>query len=109
VFAAQSALESAQKSEPVMLSIFQVSSDKDEGYRSTQTISGSRTLAELRDTPNSISVLNREFLDDLIATKISDAMNFSVTGEIDTNKENSNESFVFRGITANLRLRNGVT
>ena len=38
------------KSEPVVLSIFQVSSDQDEGYRSTQTISGSRTLADLRDT-----------------------------------------------------------
>ncbi len=97
------------KDEPVVLSIFQVSSKKDEGYRSTQTVSGSRTLADLRDTPNSISVLNRELLDDLIAVKISDAMAFSVTGEIDTNRENANESFVFRGITANLRLRNGVT
>lgn len=97
------------KSEPVVLSIFQVSSDQDEGYRSTQTISGSRTLADLRDTPNSISVLNRELLDDLIAVKLSDAMYFSVTGEIDTNRENANESFVFRGIVANLRLRNGVT
>lgn len=107
--AAQTVPESNKKPEPVVLSIFQVSSDKDEGYRSTQTVSGSRTLADLRDTPNSISVLNREFLDDLVATKISDAMFFSVTGEIDTNKENANESFVFRGITANLRLRNGVT
>src|SRR5688500_8839246 len=92
-----------------MLSIFQVSADKDEAYRSTQTISGSRTLSYLRDTPNSISVLNRELLDDLIATKVADAMYFSVTGEIDTNKENANEGFVFRGILANLRLRNGVT
>lgn len=103
------AAEPAAPKGPVVLSIFQVSSDKDEGYRSTQTVSGSRTLADLRDTPNSISVLNRELLDDLIATKVSDAMYFSVTGEIDTNKENANESFVFRGITANLRLRNGVT
>ncbi len=92
-----------------MLSIFQVTGDKDEGYRSTQTVSGSRTLAELRDTPNSISVLNRELLDDLIATKLSDALFFAVTGEIDTNGEGANETFVFRGIGANIRLRNGVT
>ncbi|WP_414661618.1 TonB-dependent siderophore receptor [Horticoccus sp. 23ND18S-11] len=102
-------LAAEAKTAPVVLSIFQVNSDKDEGYRSTQTISGSRTLADLRDTPNSISVLNRELLDDLIAVKLSDAMYFSVTGEIDTNRENANESFVFRGIVANLRLRNGVT
>ena len=107
---AQTAATSAasNKDEPVVLSIFQVSSDKDEGYRSTQTVSGSRTLADLRDTPNSISVLNRELLDDLIAVKVADAMFFSVTGEIDTNKENPNEGFVFRGILANLRLRNVV-
>jgi outer membrane receptor protein involved in Fe transport len=95
--------------EPVQLSIFQVTGDRDVGYRSTQTVSGSRTIAELRDTPSSISVLNREFLDDLIATRISDALYFSVAGEIDTNTETHNENFVFRGITATFRLRNGVT
>ncbi len=108
-YSAESATVATKREEPVVLSIFQVRDDKDEGYRSTQTVSGSRTLADLRDTPNSISVLNRELLDDLIATRISDAMAFSVTGEIDTNKENPSEGFVFRGILANLRLRNGVT
>ena len=94
---------------PVVLSIFQVTGDKDVGYRSTQTVSGSRTIADLRDTPNSISVINRELLDDLIATKVSDALFYSVAGEIDTNSETHNENFVFRGITATFRLRNGVT
>src|SRR5690606_3616898 len=59
------------REDPITLSIFQVTGEKDEGYRSTQTVSGSRTLKDLRDTPNSISVLNREFLDDLIATQLS--------------------------------------
>lgn len=92
-----------------MLSIFQVTDDKDEGYRSTQTISGSRTLSNLRDTPNSISVLNRELLDDLMAAKLSEALFFSVTGEIDVNSERSNEDLIFRGQVAAVRLRNGVT
>jgi outer membrane receptor protein involved in Fe transport len=107
--AAETVTENAKKDEPVMLSIFQVTDDMDEGYRSTQTTSGSRTLANLRDTPNSISVLNREFLDDLMATKLSDALFFSVTGEIDTNTERSNEDLIFRGMVAAVRLRNGVT
>jgi outer membrane receptor protein involved in Fe transport len=94
--------------EPVVLSIFQVSEDADEGYRSTQTTSGSRTISNLRDTPSSISVLNREFLDDLMATKTGEALYFSVTGEQDTNSERSNEDFIFRGIVAAVRLRNGV-
>lgn len=99
----------AAKDEPLVLSIFQVSSDKDEGYRSTQTISGSRTLADLRDTPNSISVLNRELMDDLMAVRVAEALAFSVTGEINDNPQDPNERFVFRGIVANLKLRNGVT
>ena len=107
--AAQPAVDPAKKEEPVVLSIFQVTDDKDEGYRSTQTTSGSRTLSNLRDTPNSISVLNRELLDDLMATKLGDALFFSITGEIDTNSERSNEDFIFRGMVAGVRLRNGIT
>src|SRR5688572_74679 len=106
---ATSATAATNQDEPLVLSIFQVNSDRDEGYRSTQTISGSRTLADLRDTPNSISVINRELLDDLMAVKLSEALAFSVTGEINDNREGANEQFVFRGILANLRLRNGVT
>jgi outer membrane receptor protein involved in Fe transport len=107
--AASSERPNAATEEPVVLSIFQVTSDKDVGYRSTQTVSGSRTIAELRDTPSSISVLNRELLDDIIATRVSDALYFAVAGEIDTNTETHNENFVFRGVTATFRLRNGVT
>jgi outer membrane receptor protein involved in Fe transport len=109
LWSGESAAESTKKEEPVVLSIFQVTDDMDEGYRSTQTTSGSRTLSNLRDTPNSISVLNRELLDDLMATKLGDALFFSVTGEIDTNSERSNEDFIFRGMVAGVRLRNGIT
>ena len=109
LLAAQPSTDPTRKEEPVVLSIFQVTDDKDEGYRSTQTTSGSRTLSNLRDTPNSISVLNRELLDDLMATKLGDALYFSITGEIDTNSERSNEDFIFRGMVAGVRLRNGVT
>lgn len=106
---AQPAPDETKSEEPVVLSIFQVTDDKDEGYRSTQTTSGSRTISNLRDTPNSISVLNRELLDDLMATKLGDALFFSITGEIDTNSERSNEDFIFRGMVAGVRLRNGIT
>jgi outer membrane receptor protein involved in Fe transport len=98
-----------KKDEPIVLSIFQVSEDADEGYRSTQTTSGSRTISNLRDTPSSISVLNRELLDDLMATSLPQAMFFAVTGEIDTNTERSNEDLIFRGQVAAVRLKNGIT
>src|SRR5687768_16746651 len=107
--AAAEPAEPAKKEAPVVLSIFQVTDDKDEGYRSTQTTSGSRTLSNLRDTPNSISVLNRELLDDLMATKLSEALYFSITGEIGDNTERTSEDFVFRGVSTNIKLRNGIT
>src|SRR5688572_2572362 len=109
ISAAQPAVDPAKKEEPVVLSIFQVTDDKDEGYRSTQTTSGSRTLANLRDTPTSISVLNRELLDDLMATKLGEALFFSITGEISDNTERTSEDFVFRGVSTNIKLRNGIT
>src|SRR4026207_1013691 len=106
---AESTATNSKKDEPIVLSVFQVTEDSDEGYRSTQTTSGSRTISNLRDTPNSISVLNRELLDDLMATKLSDALFFSVTGEVDVSGEASTENFIFRGMVANIRLRNGIT
>src|SRR5688572_6923120 len=106
---AESTADPSKKDEPVVLSIFQVTGEKDEGYRSTQTTSGSRTLSNLRDTPTSISVLNRELLDDLMATKLGDALFFSITGEISDNTERTSEDFVFRGVSTNIKLRNGIT
>src|SRR5215204_3057642 len=107
--AAESKTGDTKTEEPVVLSIFQVTGDKDEGYRSTQTTSGSRTLSNLRDTPTSISVLNRELLDDLMATKLSEALYFSITGEISDNTERTSEDFIFRGVSTNIKLRNGIT
>jgi outer membrane receptor protein involved in Fe transport len=92
----------------VMLSIFEVTGTRDEGYRSTQTVSGSRTLENLRDVPNSISILNRELIDDLNATTVSELSAFAITGEIGDNTESTIASYVFRGIVSNSPLRNGI-
>jgi outer membrane receptor protein involved in Fe transport len=91
----------------VVLSIFEVTGDKDEGYRSTQTIAGTRTLEELRDTPNSISIINRELIDDLGVTTMAELSTFGVTGEVGDNIEANRTSYDFRG-TAGTQLRNGI-
>jgi outer membrane receptor protein involved in Fe transport len=97
-----------KKDAPVVLSIFQVTGDRDEGYRSTQTISGSRTLENLRDIPNSISIMNRELIEDLNATTVSELSAFAVTGEVSDNTESTVANYVFRGIVSNTPLRNGI-
>lgn len=108
--AASSPPVESDKKEIVTLSIFEVTDKKDEGYRSTQTLSGSRTLESLRDTPNSISVINRELINDLNATTVAELSMFSITGEVGTNSETPIDAggYVFRGITANIQLRNGI-
>jgi len=94
-------------SEGVQLLIFEVSADKDEGYRSTQTIAGTRTIENLRDTPNSISIINRELMDDLGVTTMGELSAFGVTGEVSTDTEFNRTSYNFRG-SAGTQLRNGI-
>lgn len=90
------------------MSVFTVTDSKDEGYRSTQTISGSRTVEELRNTPNSISVFNRELMTDLMATTMPELSMYGLTGEINVNNGNTIATYVFRGIPSNFPLRDGL-
>jgi outer membrane receptor protein involved in Fe transport len=64
-------------------------------------------LENLRDTPNSISILNRELIDDLAATSVGELMSFAIAGEISDNVEFNRTSYDFRG-TAGTQLRNGI-
>lgn len=99
-----------QKEDATVLSVFEVRADKDEGYRSTQTLEGSNTLTNLRDTPNSISVVNRELIDDLIALDVRELSFYTVAGEANPNLEGIfGTGHIFRGITGNIALRDGVT
>lgn len=91
-----------------VLQSMEVTSSRDEGYRSTQTVSGSRTVEALRDTPTSISILNRELMDDLNVSNINEMAAFGVVGEHADNNESASASYVFRGQVALITLRNGV-
>ena len=98
----------SKKDTPLVLSIFKVTADKDEGYRSSQTVSGSRTVENLRDIPNSISILNRELMDDLNATTVAELSAFALTGEVSDATDSTVPFYVFRGIVSNTPLRNGI-
>ncbi len=66
---------------PVELSPFLVSSEGDDGYRATNTLSGTRMNAALFHTPAAISVLTKEFLDDIGAENISDMFKFAISSD----------------------------
>ena len=57
--------------EVIELSPFTVNTTSDVGYRAENTLAGSRLNTKLRDTPASISVFTKEFLDDLGITDIA--------------------------------------
>ena len=51
--------------EIVELSPFTVNAATDKGYRAENTLAGSRLNTSLRDTPASLTVFTKEFLDDI--------------------------------------------
>jgi outer membrane receptor protein involved in Fe transport len=105
----------AAKTAPTVLSIFEVRADKDEGYRSTHTTSAFNALTTLRNTPGSISVMNRELMDDLNVVDVAELSKFAITGEVGTATEGQSGAMsgggahVFRGLTSGIQLRNGVS
>ncbi|MBI4624394.1 MAG: TonB-dependent receptor plug domain-containing protein [Verrucomicrobia bacterium] len=89
----------------ITLSPFEVRSDQDTGYTATSTLAGSRLNTELRDTPAAISVFTREFLDDIGAINVNQALEYSLNGGTDAtdmtgNAIVSNDLLLqFRGFT----------
>jgi outer membrane receptor protein involved in Fe transport len=69
----------------VVLSPFEVGSGSDEGYAARETIAGTRFKSELKDVPSQVSVMTKEFLDDIASVSIEDAFRYSA------NVENMNE------------------
>ncbi|MBM3853840.1 MAG: hypothetical protein FJ399_11900, partial [Verrucomicrobia bacterium] len=65
----------------VQLSPFVVSTEGDEGYRAANTLSGTRMNASLFHTPAAISVLTREFLDDIAAENVADMLKFATSAD----------------------------
>ena len=66
------------KTAPVVLTPFEVSTDKDVGYAAGNTLSGGRVDTPLAITPGSISVMTKEFMDDFNVTNMNDAGNWTI-------------------------------
>lgn len=99
--------------EVVELSPFSVNTSRDLGYQAENTLAGSRLNAKLRDTPGSVAVFTKEFLEDLGITDLKGLVEYSVNSEVDTqarnagtgqnafiNAQNLNGNVLTRGIAA---------
>ena len=99
-------VSTATKDEAVQLSIFTVTEEKDLGYESMQTTSGMRTVQELKNVANSISIMNAQLIEDLGVLNIEEMSRWFVTGEQSPDPAQPNQ-LVFRGVRNSYALRNG--
>ena len=73
---------SADPRETVELTPFVINEDQDTGYVATASLAGSRLNTSLRDTAASLSVLTSEFISDIGATSLEEAMAWSTNSQM---------------------------
>jgi outer membrane receptor for ferric coprogen and ferric-rhodotorulic acid len=102
--------------EPVTLSPFEVTAGTDIGYESATAMSGTRTNESLANLPNSISVINSEFMADLGITDFFQAVEFAVGADNIYNDNmqvgapvgsRSGNQINFRGLPSVRQLKDG--
>ena len=102
--------------EIVILSPFEVSSEKDFGYLKTNAATASRIGMDIQNTPLSISVMSEDFIKDTGMQSITDVFRYTSSGSPDgrfvgqrpSNEATPRGNFTMRGFTVNALLRNGV-
>lgn len=94
------------KEEPYVLSVFEVSSKKDVGYRAGTTLAGTRTGEELKNVPQTITVLTGDFLKDIGSTDAFGAMQYAIGAAYTPSSSFDVNSFLFRGIENAYQSRN---
>lgn len=68
--------------ETIVLSPFEVNADTDSGYVATETLAGTRIRTDLRDVGGAISVVTKEFLNDIGATDNSTLLQYTPNAEV---------------------------
>lgn len=103
------------KEEIVTMSPFTVSTERDEGYRASNSIAGTRTNTPIRDIPINIQVFTKDLYDDLAMTNQTQLETYNasmVNGGADSRSNNAIQqaynAFLFRGFIQNWGIRDGI-
>jgi outer membrane receptor protein involved in Fe transport len=99
--AAQTTVESTDtgnNDETQHLPAFTVDTSRDVGYQATNTASISKLNLPLKDVPQSISILNSEFMNDVGAVDFAQAVQYSTN--INFQIANADTNFTIRGLTS---------
>ncbi len=75
--AADASATATPTEQTVVLSPFSVTTDKDQGYRATNSISGTRLNTAIKDLPMPIEVITEEFLRDTGANDLRESLRYS--------------------------------
>jgi len=114
---AESAAPAAQTDPSVVvLSPFEVKSDKDFGYLKTNAATATRINMEIQKVPLAVSVISREFIDDTNARSLMDVLRYTASASGDTryvmrrpgNEATAQGAFTLRGFSVNTIMRNGI-
>jgi outer membrane receptor protein involved in Fe transport len=74
----------AEEADAVLLSPFVVQAEKDIGYVAQNTLAGSRLRTSLKDLGAAISPMTAEFLQDIAATNLVEAMEYGINARVET-------------------------
>ena len=99
--------EDKSKGDVLKLSPFIVESESENGYRTEQTLVGSRTAKSVMDLPGSVSIINQQQSTDLNAVEVHEVLQFGVAGV--TQNQTINDDVNIRGFRTTFSLRDGVT
>ena len=69
-------------SETVQLSPFEVAAEKDDGYKASGTLAGTRLRTDLRDVAASITVVTKEFMRDIGANNLDELLTYTLGTEV---------------------------
>lgn len=75
--------------EVIELSPFVVEGSNDQGYVATNTLAGSRLNTSLKDVASPLEVFTKDFLEDIAATNVADAIRYHSNAQADLGDENS--------------------
>ncbi|MSU24281.1 MAG: TonB-dependent receptor [Opitutus sp.] len=97
------------ETDPVQLSPFEVNSRRDQGYLSTDTVSGNRVNGPIKNIPQPITVYNSEFLNDLVPADSMQLVDYFIGAQNNGAAANDGR-YTIRGFdtVAGNQLRNGV-
>ena len=104
--ASQSSSSSPNEEDVVTLSVFEISSSQPGRYQADESASGGRIRTEIMDTPSSVTVLTREFIEDSGALRVLDAAKY-VAGVSEATIPNALDRVNIRGFQSDGRRIDG--